>query len=69
MRKNQHPKTKINTNTIGCMKISRERKEVYFLISLKQNNNFSCETSFCQNPSWLPPGLRRMDMWENGCSK
>ena len=33
---------------------------IYFFISLKQNKNFSCETSFCQNPSWLLPGLRKM---------
>ena len=29
-------------------------------ISHKQNKIFSCETSFCQNPSWLLPGLRKM---------
>ena len=28
--------------------------------SHKQNQNISCETSFCQNPSWLLPGLRKM---------
>ena len=28
-------------------------------ISHKQNKIFSCETSFCQNPSWLLPGLRK----------
>ena len=51
----------IKTHLTICMDVSHSVcYHVIFLFSLEQNKIFSCETSFCQNPSWLLPGLRKM---------
>ena len=45
--------TKLTINKYGCFSFCLI--SYILLISLKQNNNFSCETSFHQNPS--PPSF------------